>query len=273
MVILVDHVDAATAHAVGYVRSLRCRTVTAITFEKANGPPFKRLAPEIPLEVLPRDGAADDAIKAFLAKKREKLPPGDFFSLVIPELLRGRGLWEIVRRPRMHRLKAQFLGTEDVQIVDVPMLRDDLDPTRDETQEPARNYVVVLVAGVHNATLQAIEYAETLNPTDLVAVSFALDPSGTDRLADEWMDYKIPVPLELEDSPYRDIGESLVKYIQRFQPDGVDRVVTVVIPEFVVGKLRHHLLHGQTALLVKRHLLFEKGVVVASVPYHLGPTP
>ena len=45
--------------------------------------------------------------------------------------------------------------------------------------------------------------------------------------------------------------------------------MTVVIPEFVVSKTRHQFLHGQTALLVKRHLLFEKGVVVASVPYHL----
>lgn len=51
---------------------------------------------------------------------------------------------------------------------------------------------------------------------------------------------------------------------------GPDRVVTVVIPEFVVDKMRHQVLHGQTALLVKRHLLFERGVVVASVPYHLA---
>ncbi len=41
-------------------------------------------------------------------------------------------------------------------------------------------------------------------------------------------------------------------------------------PEFIVDKRRHQLLHGQTALLVKRHLLFEPGVVVASVPYQLG---
>ena len=91
----------------------------------------------------------------------------------------------------------------------------------------------------------------------------------TDKLATDWMKGTASIPLELEDSPYRDIGESLVGYIRQFRPDGADRVVTVVIPEFVVGKLRHHLLHGQTALLVKRHLLFEKGVVVASVPYHL----
>ena len=46
-------------------------------------------------------------------------------------------------------------------------------------------------------------------------------------------------------------------------------MVTVVLPEFVVEKRRHQILHGQTALVVKRHLLFEKGVVAASVPYHV----
>jgi hypothetical protein len=80
----------------------------------------------------------------------------------------------------------------------------------------------------------------------------------------------MPIPLELEDSPFRDIGQSVTHYVRQLRPDGVDRVVTVIIPEFVVRKSRHQLLHGQTALLVKRHLLFETGVVLASVPYHLA---
>lgn len=77
------------------------------------------------------------------------------------------------------------------------------------------------------------------------------------------------MPLEMEQSEFRDIGQSLTAYIRRFDPDGVNRIVTVILPEFVVPKLRHQLLHGQTALLVKRRLLFERGVVVASVPHHL----
>lgn len=269
VVLLVEKVDAAAAHAVGYLRALRARDVWAITFDKANAAAFKRLAPEMPISVVDKNGSAEDSIRAFLMEKRKGLPSRHFLSLVIPELIDRKGLWEILRHPHLHRLKASFLGTEGVQLIDIPIFREDIDPERDETNEPARNYVVVLVAGVHNATLQAIEYAETLNPTDMRAVSFGLDPAETDKLANEWMEYKIPVPLELADSPYRDIGESLVKYVRGFKPDGSDRVVTVVIPEFVVGKLRHHLLHGQTALLVKRHLLFENGVVVASVPYHL----
>lgn len=100
-------------------------------------------------------------------------------------------------------------------------------------------------------------------------MSFGLDPTETEHLAESWLREHIPVPLEIHESPFRDIGQSLASYIGQFHPDGKERVVTVVIPEFVVKKRRHRLLHGQTALLVKRHLLFERGVVVASVPYHL----
>lgn len=191
-------------------------------------------------------------------------------TLVTPELLKRRGIWQVITHPRLHRLKAAFLAERDVQVLDVPIIREDIDTAHDEASEPARNYVVVLVAAVHNATLQAIEYAETFGGTDLRAVSFGIDPDATTKLADDWMRAGVPAPLELEASPYRDIGQSLVRYIQRFEADGSDRVVTVVLPEFVLGKFRHQLLHGQTALLVKRHLLFEPGVVVASVPYHLG---
>ncbi len=101
-------------------------------------------------------------------------------------------------------------------------------------------------------------------------MSIGLVPEETEKLGHRWLRANIPHPLEIEDSPYRDMGASLRDYVGPFQPDGVRKVVTVVIPEFIVDKRRHQLLHGQTALLVKRHLLFEPGVVVASVPYQLG---
>ncbi|HJR44846.1 MAG TPA: hypothetical protein VJ927_04520, partial [Actinomycetota bacterium] len=269
MVILVDRVDAATARAVGYVRSVRPGRTSAITFDSANAAAFKRLAPDVRLDVLDDKGNRAEVIKHYLADERKKLGPADFLTLVTPELLKRRSLWELITHPRLHRLKASFLAERDVQLLDIPILREEIDPAHDEASQPARNYVVVLVSGVHNATLQAIEYAETLGGTDLRAVSFGIDPDATAKLADDWMDARVQAPLELEESPFRDIGQSLVGYIRRFNADGKHTVVTVVLPEFVVGKTRHQLLHGQTALLVKRHLLFERGVVVASVPYHL----
>ena len=46
-------------------------------------------------------------------------------------------------------------------------------------------------------------------------------------------------------------------------------IVTVVIPEFVVHRWWEHLLHNQSALLLKGRLLFRKNTVVTSVPYQV----
>ncbi|MGH2699876.1 MAG: APC family permease [Actinomycetota bacterium] len=269
VVIMAARVDAATARAVGYSRSMRAAEVSAVTFDRANLSPWKRLAPDIPLQYLETETSRTRTLKKFARAKRRGLTQDDFLTLVVPEVLESRSFLEIVRHPRLHRLKASMLTEPGVQILDVPVLQEDIKPDMDDSKEPARNYVCILVSAVHNATLQAIEYAETLQATDIRAVSFGLDPEATERLGNDWLEARIPHPLEIEDSPYRDIGRSLTNYIKQYEADGLNRVVTIVLPEFVVEKRHHQILHGQTALVVKRHLLFQEGVVAASVPYHV----
>lgn len=266
-VILVNTVDAAAARAVGYARATRAGDISAVTFDRGNHAPWRRLAPDIPLETL--EGRRHEALIRHLRSKREQLPPVDFLTVMTPEILRSAGLFEIMRRPSLHRLKARLVKEPNVQVLDVPVLRAHIDPLVDEAHEPGRNHVVVLLSGVHNASLEAIQFAETLRPTDIRAVSFGLDPEETEKLGDAWLEARVPHPLEIEESPFRDLGTTLVRYLDRFDPDGVNRVVTIVLPEFIVKKRRHQILHGQTALIVKRRMLFENGVVVVSVPYHL----
>lgn len=269
MMILVERVDAAVARAVGYVRGARPREITAISFDKSHAAAWKRLAPEIPLTVVELNGSPATTLKEHLRSKRKTLPESDFLTFVVPELLHRKGLLEIVTRPRLHRLKASLLAEPGVQVLDVPIAMEEIDPDKDQAQEPARNIAIVLVSGVHNASLQAIEYAESLGPSDLRALCFGLDPVESEKLGERWLADGVPIPLELQESAFRDIGRSLADYVRGLEPDGHRRIVTVVLPEFVVSKLRHQFLHGQTALLIKRRLLFELGVVVASVPYHL----
>jgi len=269
MVIYVRQLDAATARALGVVRSMRPADITAITTDPGTGSAWRRLAREVPLTVLSGRRNVRKLVREHLMERRKDLGPTDFLTLVVPELLASRSLLEIFRRPGLTRLKASMLTAPGIQLLNVPMVRDEIDIMIDETQEPARNHVLVLVSGVHNATLQAIEYAESLHATDIRAISFGLDPEGTEKLGNLWLEARIPHPLEIEASPFRDIGLSLRDYIRQFECDGIHRIVTVVLPEFVVSKRRHQILHGQTALIVKRYVLFERGVVAVSVPYHL----
>jgi hypothetical protein len=46
-------------------------------------------------------------------------------------------------------------------------------------------------------------------------------------------------------------------------------VVSIYIPEYVVGHWYEHILHNQSALRLKGRLLFTPGVMVTSVPYQL----
>jgi hypothetical protein len=47
------------------------------------------------------------------------------------------------------------------------------------------------------------------------------------------------------------------------------RVVTVYIPEYVIGHWWEQILHNQSALRLKARLLFERDVMVTSVPWQL----
>jgi amino acid transporter len=266
-IILVRRVDAAAARAVGFARGTKSTDISAVTFDAATRAAWHRLAPDIPLETLGTQ--RHDFLLTYLRERRASLPRHDFLTVMTPEVLASEGWYEIIRRPGLHRLKARLVKEPDIQVLDIPLLSTDVEPRVEATREPARNHVVVLISAVHNAVLEAIEYAETLRPIDIRAVSFGLDPEETERLGDQWLEARVPHPLEIVESPYRDLGESVVRYVKRFRPDGMNRVVTVVIPEFIVSKQRHQVLHGHTALIVKRRLLFHNGVVVVSVPYHL----
>jgi hypothetical protein len=71
------------------------------------------------------------------------------------------------------------------------------------------------------------------------------------------------------ESPYREITKPVIDYVQRARSDNPRSVVTVFIPEYVVGHWWEHILHNQSALRIKARLLFEPGVMVTSVPWQL----
>jgi hypothetical protein len=86
---------------------------------------------------------------------------------------------------------------------------------------------------------------------------------------DAWRDRGFEVPLVLVEAPFRDLGPPLLEEIRSHTERG-DTIVTVVLPEVVPRHWWQSLLHGQTALYMKRLLLFEPHVVVTSVPFHLA---
>jgi amino acid transporter len=134
---------------------------------------------------------------------------------------------------------------------------------------PMNHTVVVLVGGMHRGVLDALAYAKSLNPTRVVAVTVVSDEEEQERIERVWAERNIDVPLEIVYDPYREVSRPILRYIDEIDARWDNDIVTVIIPEFVVDHWWGHLLHNQTALLLKGRLLFRKGTVVTSLPYHL----
>jgi amino acid transporter len=135
---------------------------------------------------------------------------------------------------------------------------------------PSRIHGIVPVSKLHEPTLRALAFARATRPHDLTAVTVQVDEEETRRLVDEWDARKVPVPLVILDSPYREITRPLLAYIRDLRRKSPRDVVCVYIPEYVVGRWWEQLLHNQSALRLKGRLLFQPGVMVTSVPWQLA---
>jgi hypothetical protein len=148
----------------------------------------------------------------------------------------------------------------------------ELEPTEARGVLPARNHAIVLVSKLHQPTLRAIAYARATRPDTLTAVTVNVDEKDTRQLQEEWERREMPVPLTVVDSPYREITRPILNFVASTRRASPRDVVTVFIPEYVVGRWWENLLHNQSALRLKGRLLFEPGVMVTSVPWQLAST-
>ncbi|MBB4904938.1 APC family permease [Actinophytocola algeriensis] len=142
--------------------------------------------------------------------------------------------------------------------------------TRDATVLPSRNHAIVLVSKLHLPTRRALAYARATRPDVLEAVTVNVDEADTRALVAQWEQEDFSVPLKVVESPYREITKPVLEYVKRIRTANPRDVVTVYIPEYVVGRWWEQFLHNQSALRLKGRLLFQPGVMVTSVPWQLA---
>ncbi len=148
-------------------------------------------------------------------------------------------------------------------------VREELVPPETRPVLPSNNHAIVLVSKLHAPTLRAIGYAQAMRPSRLEAVTVSVDEGELKALQDEWERLNLPVDLKVPHSPYREITRPVLDYVTRLRSDNPRDIVTVFVPEYVVGHWWEQVLHNQSALRLKTRLRYQRGVVVASVPYQL----
>ena len=186
----------------------------------------------------------------------------EFVTVILPELFEKATLTEQFRHhPRELALKLRLLSEQGVVVADMPVLRG---PKR---AFPKRLVARVLVSGVNAATMRAVNYASTLHVEDTQGVHFAFSSEDARAVRNEWWAHGTRIPLHVEEAPYRDLGAPLIRYLRGLTEDP-DLAVLVLMPELITRGWRR-VLHNQRALYIKRLLLFERHVILASVPYQL----
>ena len=260
--LVVEELDPAAERALAFARTIAPDGFRAIHVPRRGsdpgiGPRWFHLAGGAPLlETLDPQGGAVDAV----LEQVWRLPRGesDFVTVVVPEQFRRRALAEEARHPFEFSLKLRLLTEPGVVVADVP--------TVDEPASGRPLATRVFVSGANAASMRALNWAEALGLPDMHAVNFAFDETEAAEMRRKWRAQDALMPLEVLAAPYRDIGDPLLAYVRELTGDGHD--VLVVLPELILrGWAR--LLHNQRALYVKRLLLVEPNVILASVPYQL----
>jgi amino acid transporter len=268
VVLYVDSFDAALHEAVWYARQIAGDDFRAIHVPGPHSdtgirPRFRQLTDIHPdLEIVqPEDGRVEAVIDYLWA-----LPRGEsnFVTAIIPEEFRRPSLLAALARRTEFSLKLRLLSEPGAVITDVPVI------SRKPGEWPAPRTAVcrVLVSGSNAASLRAVNYAGTLALPDTKAVFFAFDSDEVERIRNEWLVRPMPIPLDVEEAEFRDLGDPLLRHLRQITADP-DTVAVVVMPELIFSG-PERLLHNQRALYIKRLLLFEPSVILTVVPYRLS---
>ncbi|MFT8323000.1 MAG: APC family permease [Bacillus sp. (in: firmicutes)] len=132
------------------------------------------------------------------------------------------------------------------------------------------NIVILPIAGITKVVENSLTYAEAVGDT-VIAVYVAFDRESEYKMEEKWKAYRPDIRLVTLHSQYRSLIRPLRRFIDVIEEKGEanHNSVTVIIPQFITKKSWHNILHNQSSLLLKAHLLYRRNIIVTTVPYRL----
>jgi hypothetical protein len=273
----VRDLDAATAEALGYLRSFRPDDVRPViptkrgAIDQAMQADWRTFAGTGIPDLIPLKGhGLFSCVRAHILTIPRA--PDDFITVIVPETLKPQGLFRYVLRSRdLIRLKASLLRIPNVVVTDAPVVVSEGSPMGVDAKPliPQRTVSLVFVSAVSDVSIRAVNYARSLDATETRAIYFDMDTEQMHTLERDWFDAGLEVPLDIVEAPFRDLTTPMLQEVRRYT-ERRDTVVNVIVPEYIVSKWWQLPLHNQTALFVKRLFLMEERTLLTSVPYALG---
>ncbi len=133
------------------------------------------------------------------------------------------------------------------------------------------NIIILPVAGITHVVENSLRYAQSLSADQIIAVHVPFERDDENIFEEKWKKFHPEVRLVTLYSPYRSIIHPLTKFIDTVQRKASESnyQVTVIVPQFIPKKGWHNILHNQSSLLIRAHLLYRRNVIITTVPYHL----
>ena len=100
-------------------------------------------------------------------------------------------------------------------------------------------------------TLRALAFAQATSPGVAARRERHRRRRATTRWPAEWLERGLPIQLVVIDSPFRETVRPLLRYVRQLRREHPGDVISIIIPEYVVGHWWENLLHNQTALRLK----------------------
>lgn len=128
---------------------------------------------------------------------------------------------------------------------------------------------LVLVNRLQKPVLKALDYAIAAKHGQTLAVHIAVSEEAAVQLQREWAEHRIPVPLVIVDSPFRSFAQPVAQFIKQYREKHGASVVTVYLPQYIVGHWWESLLHNRRARRMANQLMMVHGVSITLVPWLL----
>ena len=117
--------------------------------------------------------------------------------------------------------------------------------------------MVVLVSAINEATLHALAVAISHRPKHIKAFHVAIEETDIEKTQRQWSQCQqrglIPdnITLEITYNEFRNITKSVMQYLKEVQDLWEEDELLVVIPEVIPPKWWQHILHNQTAAILR----------------------
>ncbi|MFT4213332.1 MAG: APC family permease [Microbacterium sp.] len=128
---------------------------------------------------------------------------------------------------------------------------------------------IVLVGRLHKPVVKALDYALAAGHDKTIALHVAVAAEGTREVQTDWEVHGMPVPLVVIDSPLRHYAAPVAQFIREYRAAHGSTVVTVYLPQYIVGHWWEGMLHNRRARRIAQQLMLVHGVQITLVPWLL----